>query len=61
MTKKAYLSQPLALDHRISYHAEQLSRLRREADAVYSVWGGRIAPRGRSAPPTRNRRHPPPA
>ena len=50
MTKKAYLSQPLALDHRISYHAEQLSRLKREADAVYSVWGERIAAGGNEAP-----------
>ena len=36
MTKKAYLSQPLTLDHRISYHAERLARMKREADAVYS-------------------------
>ena len=50
MTKKAYLSQPLTLDHRISYHAERLARMKREADAVYSLWGEHIGSGGNDAP-----------
>lgn len=39
MTKEYYLSQLGILSGRITFHSEQLYRLRREKDAVSSRWG----------------------